>query len=460
MAVVALSLSGARAQAQEVIAPPRSRPPIMLNRWQEDWSVLADPLTPRERGDELKYVPLSGADPKAYLSFGAGVRERFETNDAPGLGVGGSRPASYLISRVEADADLHLGSNVQLFTQLESAFAPGKAKLLPVDQNRLDLEQAFIAVTEPVEDGVLKLRIGRQQFAFDLQRFVGVRDGPNVRQSYDAVWGDFERGPWRFIGFYSQPVQNRDARPFDDYSSGRLTYGGLRMERQLPGGSSLSAYYSRFHQANVTFPNATGDEQRDIIDVRFAGASSGVDWDMEAMGQRGRIGDQTVRAWAFGSLIGYTRSDLSWTPRVGLQVDAASGDTNPNDNHLGTFNPLFPNGYYLTLAGYTGYVNFIHLKPSITLHPSRTLKLLVAGAAQWRETTADAVYTQPDNAVAGTAGRPGRYTGAYGQIRADWAITSHYAAALETVHFAVGRALRQAGAHDSDYLGLELKYGW
>jgi hypothetical protein len=41
----------------------------------------------------------------------------------------------------------------------------------------------------------------RQQIGFDLQRFVSIRDGPNVRQSYDAAWIDYEKGKWRYISF-------------------------------------------------------------------------------------------------------------------------------------------------------------------------------------------------------------------------------------------------------------------
>ena len=114
----------------------------------------------------------------------------------------------------------------------------------------------------------------------------------------------------------------------------------------------------------------------------------------------------------------------------------------------------------MTLAGYTGFVNFIHIKPSLTLQPFQSVKVMIAAAAQWRESTADAVYTQPDIPVPNTAGRPGAYTGSYGQVRVDWTIDRATAFAVEVVHFAIGDALRNAGAHDSNYIGVEIKRGW
>jgi hypothetical protein len=461
-AAAALCLTAAPqvARADDQTSTPQ-RPAIMFNRWQEDWSVLADPRVPREPFDKLKYIPLSDVDPYTYLSFGADTRERFEANNAQGFGTGPNRNQDYVVSRNEFHADLRIANQVQAFVQFQSDFAPWKTMLLPVDRDRLDLEQAFVALVEPLGGGTLKLRAGRQQFAFDLQRFVSVRDGPNVRQSYDAGWADYENGPWRFITFYSLPVQVRDNTIFDDYSSvTKQTFGGVRMERKLSDSMSINAYYANFTQADVHFPNAAGDERRDILDVRTTGTANHFDWDLEVMNQTGRIGTRAIEAWAFGSLAGYTFADVNWTPRLGIQVDAASGDGNSPGHAFGTFNPLFPNGYYLTLAGYTGYVNFIHVKPSLTLHPSSSLKITLAAAAQWRQNTADAVYTQPDIPVPNTAGRPGAYTGSYGQFRLDWTIDRATSFAIEAVHFEIGDALRNAGGHNSNYVGVEIKRGW
>jgi hypothetical protein len=54
-----------------------------MNRWHEDWSVLADPHLRIEPLDGLKYIPLPFNDPKSYVSLGVTLRERFELNDAP-----------------------------------------------------------------------------------------------------------------------------------------------------------------------------------------------------------------------------------------------------------------------------------------------------------------------------------------------------------------------------------------
>jgi hypothetical protein len=439
---------------------PPSRPAILFNRWQEDWSILADPTQRTEPLDRLKYIPLPAADPGTYLSLGGGLRERFETNNAPSFGTNPANPAdSYVISRLELHADLRTGP-IQTFIQLQSDFAPGKKVRGPVDSDRLDLEQAFVALVEPLGSGTIKVRAGRQQFAFDLQRFVAARDGPNVRQSFDAVWGDYEIGQWRFIGYYSRPVANRDAEAFDDRSSRHNLFYGARVERHVLGGNELSAYWSRFSNDDASYLTVKGAEQRDVWDVRFAGKRRTLDWDIEGMGQTGHVGAQRVRAWAFGSLFGYTFTAHSLAPRIGLQIDGASGDRHPRDKTLGTFNPLFPNGYYVSLSGYTGYVNFLHVKPSLTVHPSKALNVIAATGLQWRMTTADAIYTQPTIPVARTAGTGSRWTGMYDQLRVDWRMTKHLSSALEAVHVAVGQTIRDAGGHDGSYLGVELKYGW
>jgi hypothetical protein len=438
------------------------RPSILAERWDEDWSVLADPRVPRQPLDSLKYIPLSAYDPKTYLSFGGDIRERFEANNAVNFGVHPSNNQNYLLSRSDAFADLRVADQVQVFTQFESDFAPWKTILTPADQNVLDLEQAFVTVTEPVGDGTARMRLGRQQMNFDLQRFVSNREGPNVPQSYDAAWGDYQIGSWKFITFYSQPVQVRDlgAQPFEDYSSDAFTFSMARVQRDLFGWATLSGYYAYFTLDNAKYLTVSGTEHRDIIDVRFYAKTNNFDGDIEVMSQTGSIGNDPIMAWAVGSVAGYTLSGIDWKPRLGLQFDAASGNSDPRGNVLQTFNPLFPNGLYFTLAGYSTYVNLIHFKQSLTLQPTSSVKILLAVAEQWRQTTADAVYTIPNIPVPGTAGQPGLYTGTYGQVEVDWTLTPQLSFLVQAVYFDVSDVIVRAGGHNSTYLGVQLAYGW
>jgi hypothetical protein len=437
-----------------------SRPILKSNRWQEDWSVLADPAVPREPLDGLKYIPLSDSDRERYLSLGATLRERIEANDAAAFGTAGSRSDAYLLQRFQVHADLHLGANLRFFTQLEDARACSKAVVSSADENGLDLRLAYAEYDEKTPTGTIKARLGRQDFAFDLQRFVSSRDGPNVRQSFDALWLDWETDDWRFIGFTSRPVQYRDDHSFDDHSNRSLRFDTLRIERHVFGRNELSAYYAVYQRDGARYQDAAGNERRSVVDTRFAGKSADLDWDIEAMRQGGDVGDTAIRAWGAGSRVGYTLDATTWQPRIGLQLDAASGDRRPGDGTVGTFSPLFPNGYYFTLAGYTGYANLIHVKPSLTLKPDGRWTVVTAAGLLWRETTADAVYVQPNVPVATTAGHGSRYTGRYEQLRIDCAVDSHTALALEAVHYEVGAALASAGGHDSNFVGIELKYAW
>ncbi len=447
------------ASATTKAACDAKRPIPSFNRWQEDWGALAKPCVPRKPLDRLKYIALS-SDPAWYLSLGANLRERFELNNTPLFGLGGSKPDSWVIQRAEVHADARFGEHVQAFFQLEDARPIGKDAVSPVDKNPLDIEQAFVAFVYGVGPGTFKARVGRQEMAFDLQRFVSVRDGPNVRQAFDALWADYEIGKWRFIGYLTQPVQYRDVDTFDDVSNKHLKFSGVRVERASVGPGDLSAYWSRYERDNARFLDASGNERRDVFDARYAGKSASFDWDVEAMAQTGHVGADTVGAWAFGALGGYTFASLPGTPRVGLQVDGASGDHHPGDGHVGTFNPLFPNGYYFTLAGYTGYSNLIHVKPSLTFKLTPKLTLLTALGFQWRDTTQDAVYGQGMATVPGTAGKGDLWTGMYARVRADWIVNDNVALALEAVHFEVGDSLRALGARNADYVGVEAKLAW
>jgi len=427
-----------------------------LNPWQEDWSVLADPALRTDPFDPLKYIPI-GSDPKTYLSLGARIRERFESVSFRLTPV---QPDNYLLDRTQVHADLHLGPHVQVFTQLIDARAPGKSLIAPIDHNRLDLEEAFVAVTIPAAGGDLNVGVGRQEPEFDLQRFGAVQEGPNVRQPFDSAEVGYTRKDWRVVAFYARPVLTRDQRVFDDVSVSGYTLNGARLERRRFGPGKLSIFVAQLRNDNAFYLAANGRERRGITDAHYTGRAARWDWDVEGMGQWGDVGDKNIRAWGGGALFGYTWVTRPWSPRLGFQMDAASGTDNPSGTTLGTFNPLFPNGFYEMLAGYPGYANFVHARSSVIVHPMRRLSAVIDAGSLWRGTTADAVYLLPAIPVPGTAGHGSAYSGGYGQIRIDWELSPHVATAIDGEYFAHSESLHQAGAQSGHYVGLELRLGF
>ena len=74
----------------------------------------------------------------------------------------------------------------------------------------------------------------------------------------------------------------------------RFTAAGFLVRRPVMGSSEVSVYYLHYRRGAALFTSASGDERREIVDVRLKGAANGFDWDIEAMNQTGRIGSQAI----------------------------------------------------------------------------------------------------------------------------------------------------------------------
>jgi hypothetical protein len=120
------------------------RPAYRRLRYEEDWSVLRDPSRRTESLDRLKYIPLT-ADGWAWLTLGGEIRERYEYTHNPVWGQDPQDERGVLLQRYTLFTDLHLGPDLRVFVELLSALADGRAGGAgPVDEDQLDVQQAFI----------------------------------------------------------------------------------------------------------------------------------------------------------------------------------------------------------------------------------------------------------------------------------------------------------------------------
>src|SRR5258708_88103 len=132
------------------------------------------------------------------------------------------------------------------------------------------------------------------------------------------------------------------------------------------------------------FDQGTAREDRHSVGVRLWGQSSGWDYNFEAVYQLGTFGSGDIHAWTVASDSGYTFSKTRWRPRLSLKADVASGDRDPKQSNLQTFDPLFPRGAYFSESALIGPANFFDLHPGLDLQVTKSVTVTVDWDFFWR----------------------------------------------------------------------------
>jgi hypothetical protein len=436
---------------------PPALPPITPVRYTEDYSA-APP--------SLKHIPLGdGGD--SYLSLGIEFRLRYELYLDNVWGQGPQDSDGYLWERAMPYADLHLGPNFRAFGQLVSAFEWGDATgFKPPDEDRLDLLQAFVDVRIPIgEDRSLLFRPGRQILRYGSERLIGMRYGANVPLPFDAALARFESGSWRIDAFYGHPIATERGE-WDDQWDDTQALWSLYATRALPSiakRAGIDAYYIGYSDEGARFAQGPGEELRHTLGVRFYGEKSGFDWDVEGFYQFGQYdmaaSDGNISAWAVGSNIGYTFNGAPLRPRVGLKANIISGDDDPDDADLQTFNSLFPKRKYFGEMGLIGPYNLIDVHPSLGLQLTNKTSLELASVFYWRYSTNDGIYNTPGNVIRTGFDTDARFIGT--QLEA--ALTHRFSRELEVSAtyeiFLPGTFVEKTGPDEVvHFLGIELLY--
>ncbi|MBB3014855.1 alginate export family protein [Cupriavidus alkaliphilus] len=442
---------------------PADVPAYKSLRYEEDYRFLQHATTAstrRDFWDPIKYIPLGA--PHTYLTLGGEIRERFEHYSAPNFGTPGREADGYLLHRILVHADLHAGERLRAFVQFGNQLAAGKDVAVPPYEDRLDLQQAFFDARLPVSDTAAAdpvLRVGRQEMAFGAQRLVSVRDAPNVRRAFDGVRLGGQASDVRIDAFATRPVLLK-AGNFDDHSNHAQGFWGVytTWPHSFVPASGVDVYYLGFENSRALYSIGAGVERRHSVGGRIFGSRGRWDWDWEALVQFGGFGRQDLRAWGFSTDTGYAFSVGGWNARAGVKATAGSGDRSATDGKLGTYGGLFPKLAYFNQAGLLGTSNVLDLQPSLTLKPTAALRLTVSWDFIWRQTTGDAVYTASAVPIAGTAGRPGRYTGSQLAFDVFWQVDRHVTVNAGLVHVEVAPVLRTAGGRNTNFTYLSAAY--
>jgi Alginate export len=432
-----------------------------LLRENEDWSFLSDSANRDDFWDPIKYIPLGTNG--SYVSFGGEVREAFEQVGNDNWGKQ-NYTNTFFLQRYMFHSDWRLGDWFRAFVQLKSgleSFREGGART--IDEKKLDFEAAFVEIGNPKGNNWVVLRVGRQELNYGSGRLVSVREGPNVRQSFDGAKVRGKAGAWNVDAFAVRPDLDKPGF-FNNVPDHKTAFWGLYTTRPLRHGVALDTYYLGEDRKTAAFERGTATELRHSVGARLwrpiAKKEGGLDFDYEGVFQFGSFGSADIRAWTLASDTGYSLASLPLRPRFSLKADISSGD-NPRNHTLGTFYPVFPIGNYFGVLADTGPgpVNFIDVHPRIQLQLPRSVSVSMDLVAQWRENTNDGVYAVPGFLLVSGNSNEGRFVGYRpgGEVR--WQIDRHaYLQADYGVYYA-GKFLREASpGRNINYLELWAGY--
>lgn len=436
-------------------------PPYKQLRYEEDWGYLRNKSARSERLDRIKYIPLRGRE-GWYVSIGGEARMRYERFDNPLWGQEAEDGSGYLLQRYMLHADFHLGPRVRFFGQIKSGLEDGRVGgARPTDEDRLDLHQAFLDLKFGAGKGrTLLLRAGRQEMSFGSSRLVGVRESPNVRQSFDGLRATLGVGRWRLDGFVTRPVET-DGGVFDDAPDHARTFWGAYAvgPSNLGRDGTVDLYYLGIDRKRARYEQGAAREVRHSVGARIWGRRSAWDYNYELVYQWGGFGRGDIRAWTAASDDGYTLSRVRFRPRLGLKADVTSGDRDPRSPNLETFDPLFPRGAYFGEIALVGPANHVDLHPSLDLKVGERLTLTSDAAFFWRQNLNDGIYGNAVNLLRSGRASRARYVGSQPSLQAEWQLSRHVAWAGAYSYFFAGPFLRESGpGRDVSYVTAWLTY--
>ena len=418
-----------------------------LLRDDENWSFLRDHTLRQDFWDPIKYIPLRKNAEDWYMTIGGEAREVWEQI---GNDNWGQQPYmnGYLNERYMLHFDVHYGRHIRSFVELKSglnSYRRGGPR--PIDEKKLDFQSGFLEFSRSSNSKSIQFRVGRHELEYGSGRVIDLREGPNVRLSFDGLMMKSKIDSWRVDGFAVRPDEDNPGF-FDNVPNHAVGFWGVYATRPLPDKTFLDLYYLGLDRKEATFERGTAQEVRHSLGARIshpvATDKPGWDFDDEAIWQVGTFGSANIRAWTIATETGYRFPNVPLKPRFSAKADISSGD-HPGSNTLGTFNPLFPKGNYFGVLATTGPgpINFIDVHPHLEAALPHNVSLSLDWIVQWRENLEDGVYSVPGSLIRAADGNQARFVGHRPGAEIRWQVNRHLWVQGDYGIFYAGRFLKE-----------------
>jgi hypothetical protein len=442
------------AAESEPIASPSEQPTYEKIRSDEDWSRFRPDPGSDDPTDRLKNVALGSA---TSLSLGGQLRLRSEHYRQPEFGLEGVPRHDLQLYRAHVHAELRSRGGFRTFVELGSAFAVGgELAERPIDEDRLWVRQAFWEAE--LADARLRMRLGRQELSLGSGRMDALRDGPNVRRSFDGVRVTLRHARGEVEALAVAEVAAAGGA-FDDLADPAELLWGVYTTTKVASARdvSLDAYYLGLRREDARFGDEVGLDLRHSLGSRLFGTLGPYDWNAEAIVQAGTFAARPTLAWTVATDQGLTGRWGGVAPRVGLRANATSGGaTDPR--RLGTFDPLYPNLAYFSQLTLVSPQNHLDVHPRLTVDVRERVQIELAADWFWRTSLRDTIYAPPGVPVGAVERYAGRFVGTEVTASVETALGRHASLVAYVARLWAGPAVRSLGGRDVDLLAFWLTY--
>ena len=357
------------------------------------------------------------------------------------------------------------------------------------ESDTIDLHQAYVTIGNH-KQFPLSLKVGRQELSYGEERLVGAFAWNNIGRVFDAAKVRWQN-EWFSADFFTSRVVIPEDGKFNASNDYDYFSGIYATSAKIPK-HTLDLYFlarnaSASAIAAAPNPQAPQPSARDIYTLggrlkSLPGQIGNWDYSLEGAYQFGNFRDLragapkarlTQDAYMFIVQGGYTFADFWGTPRLGLEYDFASGDSNAKDNRHETFENLFPTNHK-----FYGYMDFISLqnihdvRAIFQIKPHPRVSLAVEGHGFWLADATDNFYNVGGGARGGTAATPtgngyginpkySRFVGSELDIVSGVALTRFAQLEVGVGHFFTGDYVSQSLAHknfgskDANYLYVQ-----
>ena len=389
------------------------------------------------------------------LDLGANIRLRHEYQ--AGFDVRRYEPGMtdhFLLTRIMLDLNLRFDPDRRVFVQFRDAHALGTrldrkdfSKSNPLE-DLWDIRQAYFEWRR-IAGGHFDLKVGRQQISYGDQRIFGPGLWGNTgRYAWDAAMLRINTSRTWVDVWLGRPIENRPElwpnRAFKAPTA-FVVYGGVK---KLP--CRLDIFFAGKYDGRARTDGESGKGTLRSNSIGFQlqkQASEWLDFTGSLVGQTGRYGKDTIRAFGANSSMGVTLP-LKWRPRLAGQFTWGSGDSNPVDGVHGTFDGVF-GGADINFYGDLNLFFWANLRDyefDLHLHPGPKVKLMIENHYFTLDQARDAWYTTGMAVLRRDAtGLSGKALGDEVNVRLSWQPTEGLEILIGYGHFFSARFVNATG---------------